>query len=262
MRVERHLKSTPCDSTGRLQVKRMAAAGTICSMTCRHLPYEIDPQQNRYHYYETRWKEVAAALLLKHAAPTGQTILDYGCGRGETLRIFGAAGFTVTGADVDPECVRLSSQLGEACWLDAANPVGQFGERSFDIVTCFHVLEHVDSPKKTLSELARIARRYVLVAVPNLRYLNLLFTRNIDLSMVNEGHLQSWDHWHLRNLAERHCGLKLVEWGFDATILPVISGVTKKLLGNRAVIALETGLFRRMFPFHGVSVIGLFEVTA
>jgi len=231
-------------------------------MTCRHLPYVIDPARNRYHYYETRWKEVALGLLLRHLRPAKQTVLDYGCGRGEALRIFGSAGLTVSGADVDPECVRLSSQSGPACQLDPADPVGQFGERSFDVVTCFHVLEHVDSPKKTLGELARIARKYVLVAVPNLRYLNLLFARNIDLSMVNEGHLQSWDHWHLRNLAERHCGLKLVEWGFDATILPVVSSMTLKLLGNRATIALETGLFRRLFPFHGISVIGLFEVKA
>lgn len=231
-------------------------------MTCRHLPYEIDPQHNRFHYYETHWKEVALALLLKQFPDGGQTVLDYGCGRGETLRIFGSAGFAVTGADPDPECVRLSAQIGKARLLEAADPIGQFGARSFDVVTCFHVLEHVDSPKKTLSDLARLARKYVLVAVPNLRYLNLLFARRIDLSMVNEGHLQSWDHWHLRNLAERHCGLKLVEWGFDATILPVVSNVTQKLLGNRAVITLETGLFRRMFPFHGVSVLGLFEVAA
>lgn len=231
-------------------------------MTCRHLPYEIDPQHNRFHYYETRWKEVALSLLVKRLPGGRQTVLDYGCGRGETLRIFGSAGFAVTGTDPDPECVRLSARFGDACLLDAADPIGQFGARSFDVVTCFHVLEHVDSPKKTLSDLARLARKYVLVAVPNLRYLNLLFTRRIDLSLVNEGHLQSWDHWHLRNLAERHCGLKLVEWGFDATILPVVSNVTQKLLGKRAVITLETGLFRRMFPYHGVSVLGLFEVAA
>jgi SAM-dependent methyltransferase len=231
-------------------------------MTCRHLPYEIHPELNRYHFYETRWKQVALDLLLRHLPTAQQTVLDYGCGRGETLELFGAAGFKVTGTDLDPECVRLSSLRGTACLLDASNPLGQFGRKSFDIVTCFHVLEHVENPKKTLTALAQIARSHVLLAVPNLRYLNLLFTRRIDLSMVNEGHLQSWDHWHLLNLAERHCGLKLVGWGFDATILPVVSNLAEKLLGKRAVINLETGLFRRMFPYHGISVLGLFKVAA
>lgn len=229
-------------------------------MVSQHLPYKIDPEKHREHFYETYWKHVSLELLLKHFPAAGQTVLDYGSGRGETLKIFGEAGFRVTGADVDPECVRLSAQYGKATLLEPGDPVGQFGRKSFDIVTCFHVLEHVDSPKKTLNDLAAIARRYVVVAVPNLRYLNLLFTRHIDISFVNEGHLQSWDHWHLLNLAERHCGLKLVDWGFDATRLPILSQVVEKLFGQKAVISLETGFFRRLFPFHGISVIGLFRV--
>jgi SAM-dependent methyltransferase len=226
----------------------------------KHLPYVIDPSKDREAYYETYWKKVSLDLLLKHVVPQGQTVLDYGCGRGETLGIFGAAGFQVTGTDVDPECVRLGGRFGPTRILEPDNPVGQFGEKSFDIVTCFHVLEHVDNPRKTLNDLRRLARQYVLLAVPNLRYLNLLFTRKIDLAYVNEGHLQSWDHWHLRSLAERHCGLELVDWGFDATRLPLISTFLVKVLGNRAAIALETGLFRATFPFHGISVIGLFRV--
>ncbi len=227
----------------------------------KHIPYEIDPEQSRAHFYETFWKKVCLKLLLKNVKPAGQTVLDYGCGRGESIKLFGEAGFQVTGADVDPECVKLGSRFGKAVVLEPDDPVGQFGPKSFDIVTCFHVLEHVDNPKKTLNELRTISRKYVLLAVPNLRYLHLLFARTIDLSVVNEGHLQSWDHWHFRSLAERHCGLRLVEWGFDATAISGLSGATERLLGKKAAIWLETGIFRRLFPFHGISVIGLFEVS-
>ncbi len=226
----------------------------------KHLPYEIDPETDRDAFYETNWKHISLAVLLKHLAPANETVLDYGCGRGETLQIFGAAGFKVTGTDVDPECVKRATRFGTASLLDPNDPVRQFGAKSFDIVTCFHVLEHVDNPKKTLGELAQIARKHVLIAVPNLRYLNLLFTRQVDLAFVNEGHLQSWDHWHLRSLAERHCGLELVDWGFDATRLPVFSNGAQKLFGPKAAIWLDTGLFKRLFPFHGISVIGLFRV--
>jgi hypothetical protein len=61
------------------------------------------------------------------------------------------------------------------------------------------------------------------------------------------------------NLAERHCGLKLVEWGADATILTFFSNWSQKILGTKATIRLETGLFRRLFPYLGVSVLGLFR---
>ena len=225
----------------------------------KHLPYELDPSQSRLGFYEQHWKKVALELLLKHCQPTGQTLLDYGCGRGETLQLFGQAGFQVQGTDVDPECVRLSSRFGRVTPLQPDLVIEQFGRKSFDIVTCFHVLEHVDNPRRTLNDLVSLARNYVLLAVPNLRRLHGLFVRRVERDLVNEGHLQSWDHWHFLNLAQRYCGLELVEWGYDATILPGVSNVAEKLFGRTVTIKLETGLFRRLFPLHGISVLGLFR---
>jgi SAM-dependent methyltransferase len=224
----------------------------------RHLPYESDPDSSRLGFYENNWKQVALRLLLKHCQPSGLSLLDYGCGRGETLQIFGGAGFRVEGTDVDPECVRLSSRFGKATVLQPEAVIAQFGRKQFDVVTCFHVLEHVENPRKTLSDLTALARRYVVVAVPNLRRLNGLFVRKVDRRLVNEGHLQSWDHWHLLNLAEGYCGLRLVEWGYDATILPGISYVTERAFGWRNAVRLEAGLFRKIFPLYGISVLGLF----
>src|SRR5688572_28925488 len=148
----------------------------------RHLPYEIDPSKNRFHYYETLWKEVARDLLLKHEDVRGKSLLDYGCRRGEALSLFASAGMHVTGTDTDPECVRMASRSGKALPLDPADPVRQFGAKSFDVISCFHVLEHVPSPIQTLNDLRQIARSYVLLAVPNLRFLNWMFHRQFDLS--------------------------------------------------------------------------------
>jgi SAM-dependent methyltransferase len=226
----------------------------------KHLPYEIDTSKYRFHYYESLWKKVALGLLQKHYDPRGKTLLDYGCGRGETLNLFGSSGMLVTGADTDPECVRIASRFGKVMQLNPADPVAQFGTKCFDVITCFHVLEHVPSPVQTLNHLRQIARDYVLLAVPNLRFLNWIFQRKFELSFVNEGHLQGWDHWHLRSLAERHCGLELVEWGSDATILPLLSQSALRLFGSRFTIRLETGLFRKIFPYHCFSIIGLFRV--
>ncbi|HEV8544270.1 MAG TPA: class I SAM-dependent methyltransferase [Verrucomicrobiae bacterium] len=236
-------------------------AQSISSTAAKHLPYEIDPSRNRYHYYETYWKKVGFDLLAKHLDLRGKSLLDYGCGRGEALDLFGAAGMQVVGTDTDPECVRIAAAHGKAVLLDPAHPVAQFGPKSFDFVSCFHVLEHVPSPITTLRQLAAIARSHVVIAVPNLRVLNWIAAREIKLSYVNEGHLQGWDHWHFRNLAERHCGLELVAWANDTTILPLVSELSKKIFGQKFTISLETGLFRRIFPFHCLSIIGLFRVS-
>ena len=226
----------------------------------KHLPYQIDPGKDRAAHYETLWKRVGLELLSAHCPAAGQTILDYGCGRGETLQIYGETGYKVTGTDIDPQCVHLASQFGPALRLDPSDPLQQFGSRSFDIVTCFHVLEHVENPRQTLGALAKIARGYLVLGVPNLRYLHQITTRKFDLSYVNEGHLQAWDHLHFLNLAQNYCGLELVEWGSDATVLPFLSNLSQKLMGTRATIALETGPFRWLFPYHCISVLGLFRV--
>jgi SAM-dependent methyltransferase len=228
----------------------------------QHLPYEIDEAHNRHHFYENHWKRVGLELLMRHCPPQGQSLLDYGCGRGEFIGLAGAAGYQATGADVDAQCVSLAAQKGKAIQMQPGDPLPQFGPKSFDIVACFHVLEHVDNPKLVLTGLGRMARRYLILAVPNLRNLIWLFHRRIRLDYVNEGHLQSWDHYHFLNLAERHCGLELVEWGFDATALPLFSNLAGKLLGERAQIRLETGPFKRLFPYHGISVLGLFRPRA
>jgi 2-polyprenyl-3-methyl-5-hydroxy-6-metoxy-1,4-benzoquinol methylase len=249
-----------CLTANYLSQNISAALRPINNMSIRHLPYEINESASRFGNYENHWKRRSLALLLKHCNARGSTLLDYGCGRGECLDLAKQAGFDVMGTDVDPECVRLGARYGRTCILNSSsNPLSQFGSKSFDVVTCFHVLEHVDNPKQVLTQIAKIARAYVVLAVPNLRYLHRTFRRKIELSEVNEGHLQSWDHWHLLNLAERHCGLKLVEWGTDATILPGLSEWSQKILGTKATIRLETGIFRRLFPFHGVSVMGLFR---
>lgn len=226
----------------------------------KHLPYEIDEGTNRFFYYENLWKREGLNLLLKHCDPRGMSLLDYGCGRGECLQMAKEAGLVVLGTDVDPECVRLGARYGPTCALNTEDPVSQFGPKSFDVIACFHVLEHVENPKRVLRTIATIARSYVILAVPNLGRFHGLHERP-ELGMVNEGHLQSWDHCHLLGLAERHCGLKLVDWGTDATCIPFLSNRSQKFLGTKLTIKLETGIFRRFFPFHGVSVLGLFRTT-
>lgn len=224
----------------------------------KHLPYEIHPNTDRNHYYETLWKKVALDLLQKHEPDVSKmTMLDYGCGRGETMGMAGELGIKCVGTDMDPHCVELAAKYGEAKVLDVEDPVGQFGENSFDVVVCFHVLEHVPRPLETLIQLRKMARKYVIVAVPNLsRSRDYIRRRNWDIE-VNSGHLQSWDHSHWRNLAESHAGLELIEWGFDATIVLPFSNIILKLFGQKAAIKMETGLFRRLWPYGSISVLSI-----
>jgi hypothetical protein len=226
----------------------------------KHLPYEITPFSNRHHYYEILWKKTALDLLIKHESNLqGWTLLDYGCGRGETMDLAKNIGMITHGTDIDLHCIKLASKYGETSALNPEDPVGQFGEKSFDIISCFHVLEHVPHPLETLIQLRNMARRYVLVAIPNLSVpRDFLRHRNWD-SVINDGHIQSWDHSHFRNMVEKHAGMEIVEWGFDATIIPPWSTFINRFLGQKAAIYFETGIFRRLWPYGSISVIALLK---
>ena len=229
-------------------------------MKSKHLPYQIDESINRFHFYETYWKICGLQLLRKHfPSESAKTILDFGCGRGEVSEIYSKEGYEVTGTDADPECVKISNERGKSVLLDTKDPLSQFGEKSFDIVVCYHVLEHVPCPAETIQILSKIARKAVVIAVPNLQTLTYLFRRKVDIRPVNEGHLQSWDHGHFLSLAERHGNLKLIEWGHDTTILPIFNNYGTRILGQKNMIRLETKIFTKLFPYHTLSILGIFQ---
>lgn len=224
-----------------------------------HIDYEKQIQPGTRSEYYQLWKEKGIALLSKYNPPAGQRILDLGCGRGETMELCRQAGYIAVGADIDPVCIDKSRKFGKVYLLSHEPLCQQFGERSYDSIVCFHVLEHVENPKDYLCNMSKIARKFIVVAVPNLRTLSRIFCRNIDITHFKEGHLQSWDHWHFLNLCERHCGLSLVEWAHDATMLPG-NYMLDRLIGERNTVRLEKGLFRKAFPFHCNSIIGIFSV--
>ena len=228
----------------------------------KHLPKQIDENANRAFFYENHWKRVGLDLLAAHCGTLeGMSLLDYGCGRGETLALAHGLGMEVLGTDPDPECVEITGQHGESVLLkNPDNPAEQFGEKSHDVVTCFHVLEHVARPLDVLSSLGRIARTHLVVAVPNLRSLPRLKHLRNEPRFVNEGHLQGWDHAHFRNLVERHCGMHLVEWGHDHVKVPLISEMIRRIAGEKAIMRLETVAFLKWLPYHSASIIALIEV--
>lgn len=226
----------------------------------KHLDYCFDDSEDSRNCYQTLWKKVGLGLLQQHNPPSGQVVLDWGCGRGESMMLCRSMGYTPKGVDVDPTCLALSGKNGEVMSLNEADPVGQLGENSVDSIVSFHVLEHVSNPSMHLESMRAIARRYIVIGVPNLRQLTRLFCRTVSLQGFNTGHRQSWDHWHLLNLAVNHVGLRFVAWGHDATLLPG-NYVLERLIGLRNTVRLESKLFNKLFPFHCMSVIGLFDVN-
>lgn len=74
-------------------------------------------------------------------APSGQRLLELGCGTGGLLSVLQRAGYQVTGLDYASEAVRFSQARQAGPVLRASGNQLPFAANSFDLLTCIDVLE-------------------------------------------------------------------------------------------------------------------------
>jgi len=149
-------------------------------------------------------------LIVRHEPV--RTLLDVGCGMGMNVAALRRAlpGAHVTGADLSDEILQIARDyVGpddkvDFEVLDIAN--GSL-PRTFDLVLCNQVLEHVEDDRAALRNLVALSERWVLITVPG-GYVN-------STSRLNGHHR----HYSRRMLLDLTRGLDLRihyvrNWGF------------------------------------------------
>ncbi len=99
----------------------------------------------------------------------GQHLLDVGCGRGLRLPAFQKLGASVVGMDFTPTYLQALAAMGIPAFCSDFEHLEEHVEpESFDIITAFHVLEHVLEPRQALKACGRLLRPggWLVVAVP------------------------------------------------------------------------------------------------
>jgi SAM-dependent methyltransferase len=138
-----------------------------------YLKGETDFGLDIMHPVFQRYLDHAADIRMQRierAAGGPGSLLDVGCGSGEVLRVAVRRGWR--GVGVEP--VAESAEIARGRGLDvrtATLEASGLPERSFDVVSAFHVLEHMTDGVGFLRTIARWARPGGLVAVevPNWR---------------------------------------------------------------------------------------------
>ncbi|MEZ4215650.1 MAG: methyltransferase domain-containing protein [Myxococcota bacterium] len=147
-------------------------------------------------HYEHAHRYVLAVELARALAPDRPLrVLDLACGSGYGTRLLRAAGLDATALDLDAACAR-----------EAAPGVRARGERlpfrdaSFDLVTCFEAIEHVEDPEAIVAEIARVVRvdGAALVSTPN----RTLYSERAR--RANPFHLRELDRDELDAMLARH----------------------------------------------------------
>ena len=99
------------------------------------------------------------------------TLLDICCGSGMAAEFYANAGATVTGLDISPRSIDRAKERARRHEFAATFVVGDaeklpFADKSFDVVTVHDGLHHLPNPLLAIQEMARVARRAVVVIEP------------------------------------------------------------------------------------------------
>ena len=101
---------------------------------------------------------------------SGLELLDVGCGSGTLLGLLKRQGFHVRGVDFSAEASAIAKRDNGVDVAVGSLEEVHFPDQSFDVVTLFHVMEHVTNPRQVLNEVSRILRPQgvVILQVPNI----------------------------------------------------------------------------------------------
>lgn len=98
----------------------------------------------------------------------GGRVLDIGCGRGDFLMACRRKGWQVTGVE---QAGTPIMELRQSLDLEvvATTELDRLADASFDVVTMWHVFEHMADPRETLRQVVRLLRPggTLIIEVPN-----------------------------------------------------------------------------------------------
>lgn len=107
-------------------------------------------------------------LIKKITKQKKGVLLDMGCGTGFFAASMKNSGWDVTGIEPDSETRKLALSLNKI-ELFSTDIFYELPEKRFDVITLWHVLEHVHSLKSTIVQLHKLLKENgkLIIAVPN-----------------------------------------------------------------------------------------------
>lgn len=158
-----------------------------------------------------------------------EIILDVGCGTGyitnlisETLKS------NVIGCDMDYKRLSFAKKTYNQEVIIADITQLPFKDKSIDVVTASEIIEHIDCVDPAITEIKRIAKRSIIITVPNepyFRIANFLRGKNITRFGNPLDHINHYSKKSLRQLLKNYFNKVEVK---NNAVLWIIATVSKK----------------------------------
>ncbi len=144
-------------------------------------------------------------LAIKSSGISTGRILDYGCGRGDFLLSMKQKGWTIEGAEPDEKAAQAASLQ---CGIKITSPDDVFSlpDSSFDVITLWHVLEHVHRLNETVAKLRSLLKPegILIIAVPNYESLDARFYKEYWAAYDVPRHLYHFSRKAMFSLLKKH----------------------------------------------------------
>ncbi len=161
-----------------------------------------------------------------------QSLLDVGCGEGVLVHEWAGriAPRRVVGIDLEEPSIQAGWEQRQAPNLEYRIMKAEsmpFADDEFDVATAIEVLEHVPDPAHTVAEMARVAKRHLIVSVPReplWRGLNMARGAYLKQLGNTPGHVNHWSKRSFARLLSQHGTVVEARSPFPWTMLLVRLG--------------------------------------
>lgn len=194
-----------------------------------------------YHYFRKRMLKKKIDLVAAHATANPIQLLDIGCGTGYFLQAAKERGWIVSGIEKDKKA-RESATVRAGVKVKDENGFWDMENRSFDVVTLWHVLEHLEKLNETVNKIKEIISPdgIVVLALPNCHSYDAQFYKELWAAYDIPRHL-----WHFspetveRLLTKHHLRIvKKIRMPLDAFYISLLS---EKYKGSNPLIKYGKG---------------------
>lgn len=130
----------------------------------------------------------------------GTNILDIGCGIGAYIRELSKERYICKGIEYNKDYVRTCIENGFSVRFMSADKL-KYGDSSFDTVLMIEVLEHLKNPEKALFKAFRVAKKNLIISVPNIDVIPLMSKYQVvPWHLLEATHINFFTPKTLRNL--------------------------------------------------------------
>ncbi len=176
-----------------------------------------------YRIQAYEYKQVIRHIQ-KSITPKHPFLLDFGSGKGLFLYFAKQSGFDVKGVETSTPRADYAKATFQLTIHTDYYTEGKIFDESFDVITCFHVLEHLSDPKNLLRNLVAANLKeggLLLIEVPNFSSWQSKWAGKYWLHLDAPRHLSHFTPLQLKSMIE-HIGYTVIKEKYFSFHLGII----------------------------------------